>query len=157
MLTPVFLKSHPKAGEPTGFFQKVWNHVGGPSHEHIYAISETFTRELNEYYRRDEYGVKTTTIRKGERWEVGDVFQFRAWAGAPYRSKHVILTVPLVVTKVEHFEVMPFNVFLQYQHALSEKEETEVAEKDGLSIEDFRAWFPVEFEGQRIHFTQHRP
>lgn len=142
MLTPAFLSGHPKAGEPTGFFEKVWNVVGIDT-VHIPAIRDAFPDELNRFINRNDGTMKTTTIRKGERWKVGDVFQFRAWAGAPYRSKQVILTPPLAVTKVEHFR--------------GDKEETEVAEKDGLSIEDFRAWFPVEFEGQRIHFTQHRP
>jgi len=44
-----------------------------------------------QFHQAIRDGVKTATIRKAARCQVGDELSLRAWSGKPYRSKHQIL------------------------------------------------------------------
>lgn len=124
-----FLKAHPRAGQPTHFEAQILN------------------------------GRKIHTIRKGNAWEVGDPFEPRRWSGAPYRSPQVALCEAKTVTAVYPLELCGawWHLELPDNSVLCFNRESEMmallAKNDGLSVEDFMAWFPEDFEGQIICWT----
>ena len=147
----VFPKYHPKAGQPTYFVEQIYNSLFSKNNLMDYPkgldIEDTIM------------GVKKHTIRNGNRWKVGDKFSPRVWSGNPYNSKQIILCEDLEVKKVFDFEIKIVEVDGGFASIgfLNEKRVSpdflmEIAENDGLILEDFLAWFqfPKSFKGQVI-------
>lgn len=141
LFAKTFPKTHPKAGQPTGFANAILEHR------------------------------KIHTIRKGHRWKVGDMIVFRQWSGAPYRSPQESLAngctpvdsilgdVRAVYSLIRRengiWSMWPGNAEFELGPEVLHLSESggilrEIARNDGLSIEDFVAWFPKEFDGQII-------
>ena len=99
-------------------------------------------------------GVKKHTIRKGNRWKVGDKFSPRVWSGKPYHSKHIILCKDIEIKKIWSFAADGGGYFYLNGEQLDVTSELQalIPLNDGLSSEDFLNWFPVNkaFEGQII-------
>ena len=128
------MKGHPRAGEETCF----------PEHFIM--------------------GKKKHTIRAGNKWKPGDMFSPRTWMGKPYRSKqHKIVPHDVEVKKVWDVRIYPSitpdgppviaikneaGSYLIQPHKVGK----EIAKNDGLSLEDFKAWFDNEegFVGQIV-------
>ncbi len=130
-----FPAKHPKAGQATNFAELILN--GGKIH----------------------------TIRAGRRWKKGMMFSPRSWSGKPYCSKQVAIAPDMELTKVYNIEIFDLNT--RYMHIGVEVKANEwyllpladVAKNDGLSIEDFEAWFNIHpkkeetFVGQILCWT----
>lgn len=137
----VFPANHPKAGQPTYFVEKFLSSIN--------YINNDEERLFNPRLSVDRFGPKHHTIRAGSRWKAGDKFSPRVWSGKPYNSKQIIIAPDIEIKKVWNFEIKNGQLLLGgyaiYQYA-------DVAENDGLSGEDFLAWFrfPKPFTGQII-------
>jgi hypothetical protein len=128
-LSKIFMKGHPKVGQQTGF--KTMYLMGGKIH----------------------------TIRKGDYWrkvveEVNAgraILSIREWSGKPYRSKQIEIST--------HYKLGWQNITcidglwsvdgITVYHS-------KIATNDGLSFLDFNSWFPKNFNGGIIHFTDFR-
>lgn len=165
MLSKTFFPQHPKAGEPTGFKEKVLN--GTKRH----------TCRCNYDYWKSR--MATLQERQG-------ILSLRQWSGKPYQkgtTQERILDIAaslidvqkLVMTRresdePEYVEVEPnrFEKRTAYDYEAwvdGEPYDVEfIAKNDGLSLEDFKAWFNPVFDeaGENaltfaiIHFTTFR-
>ena len=147
-----FQKSHPKAGEPTHFVDKIWkwyyDECAGDVRDLLW-----YNEQYDNIFGVDEmknihnFNPKLHTIRGGERFNVGDWFSPRIWTGKPYSSKQLEIA-PLIQVK----QVFPINVLvqnfgklgLQAVISINGKDFTNIdllARNDGLSQQDFLSWF----------------
>lgn len=133
----VFPAYHPKAGQPTGFLNKIL--AGLNRKDQI--------ENLTTYFQP-----KYHTIRKGERWKVGDKFSPRVWTDLPYKSKHIEICEDLTITRIYPFIVTKGSYILNGK-TLTLSELKEVAANDGLQVDDFELWFESPFIGQLICWT----
>jgi len=118
----VFQKTHPRAGQPTGFEQKILS------------------------------GEKKHTIRNGSRWKVGMLFSPRIWTGRPYASKQKSIIEGVgMVEEVYGFEVNKGIPYIN-GNPLSVYQATIVCKNDGLEWYDFVQWILNKdgFDGQII-------
>lgn len=131
----VFMKDHPRAGEPTGFREAIL------------------------------LGRKIHTIRSGDYWEKvvrevnrGNAFlSIREWTGRPYTSKQDeyqrFYKLGWEPIEIDRCGVISINGFYT-EHDLEF-----IAGNDGLSEVDMHSWFKMgqkEFAGGIIHFTDFR-
>ena len=135
MLAEYFPKSHPNAGKPTNFEWKF--------------LDEKKIHTIRKNYQL--WAKRIDLINKGEA-----ILSIRMWAGKPYKSKQQVivdLIAPLGIEKAT-FEDDGLHIW----DCAYIPEYLLVAENDGLSEDDFEAWFtprPNE-EMAIIHFTDFR-
>ncbi|SFC81300.1 hypothetical protein SAMN05421780_11063 [Flexibacter flexilis DSM 6793] len=103
--------------------------------------------------------VKNTTIRKGQRWREGDKFSPHVWSGKPYRSKQITIAPDITITQIYDIELVirgdhkEFIVSQNGEIITGYSIET-LANNDGLSLDDFLAWFDKPFQGQIIGWSE---
>lgn len=150
-----FPATHPRKGEATLFVDKIKGN---------YCLLHEWLAE----------GAKIHTIRgnyelwakRFEKIDKGDaVLELYTWSGKPYNSKQVVFATlgkedgiglqKLIFTDVESFKVAISNESFGFLH----KKVADIAKNDGLSLDDFKAWFkgtdlskPLAI----IHFTDFR-
>lgn len=142
MLSQRFLSGHPREGEPTGFRMK------------FNMCQEAVRGLVVTTGSRHKFAYKYHTIRSGyTRWEkcLRDVQQGKAvlsvreWAERPFNSRHNIIKDLAGDNGVGIQKLIGF----EGDHALVMNDAGQVvpvdlvtlARNDGLSLEDFRAWF----------------
>lgn len=166
-----FPKGHRREGDATFFMEKILCGIGVTMKTlppHLTSIINDFQMILEP----DEH--KHHTIRAGKNYKPGDQFSARVWSGAPRRSKQIEFA-QLEVKKVWTFEIVfdrgeyaddIYAVFkinggdendFDQQSDLLQK----IATNDGLSVEDFIAWFSIhpnkkeqEFYGQVVCWNE---
>jgi hypothetical protein len=121
---------HPKAGQQTYFAEKINAHESG-----CYP--------------------KIHTIRKGNRWKVGDMFSPREWTGRPYASKMRTMGPDMIVKHVftiEKRSITDRYVYINGKKMIDSFLFSTIALNDGLNTEDLKAWlqWPTPFSGQII-------
>ena len=137
-----FPATHPKKGEPTYFVEKI----------------------MKSYYPDYENNLlpdlqpKHHTIRKGNRWKVGDKASLRYWTGKPYCSpqKEFAQIEIVEVKKIKIYEC--FGLFVVYinDKIITDNKVGILAQNDGLSYKELKSWFfpknskHTEFTGQII-------
>lgn len=153
-----FPSYHPRKGEQTHFVEKIWNSL--PNHYDLDKLNpgkkkevELFWQALQMNYRM--FGPKLHTIRAGHRWKAGDKFSPRVWSGKPYHSKQIIIAPDMEVKKVWEFEIIdgsPYLFGVKVPQTDAFRFVGKLAANDGLSFEDFLAWFKYQqpFQGQVI-------
>lgn len=167
-ISRTFLKGHPKSGQPTYFVEQFINSVSDSDKwcqfwhvaylEKLYRLNSKnielgkITREqIKEFWESLNPEINTKkhhTIRSGTHFKGGDSISVRCWSKSPYNSPQIILW--------EDVEVRTWNIkrkdgwfhtdFLKSENDIIE----DLATNDGLSINDFLNWFPAEFSGQII-------
>lgn len=178
-----FPAHHPRKGKPTNFVEKIFTSFretvhfrpNEPTHfyvdpQNLYELNKhlpfnlisDFVKEIGNY--SDKFDPKFHTIRAGNRWKVGDKFSPRVWSGKPYRSKQIIIAPDIEVKKVWKFDIENKDVFIDSQIVFDsesgfiEKSKmiNAVAFADGLTVENFTAWFqyPKPFSGQIISWNE---
>ena len=101
----------------------------------------------------DFHGIaKGTTIRAGNRWKAGDVFQPRIWTGKPYQSPQLAFMPELTILGTQSFEHDGKGKFFLEGSELGFMQVQKIAAHDGLSPRSFVAWFSKPFKGQRLIF-----
>ena len=146
-----FPKGHPRQGEETRFIQKIL------ANENINADIEVFkTPEFCDYSRHD-FEPKLHTIRANyllwekrmKKVQAGEaVIELFYWEGKPYRSKQIVFATlnkdsGCGVQIIEFCKDKDGVPSIKYPiiGRKAEPEIADVAKHDGLSLEDFKAWF----------------
>lgn len=138
-LSKTFPAYHPRAGEQTGFADAFL------SGRKIHTI-----RENKEGYYKD-----------------GDIVSVRQWSGKPYASKQVVLRDGICVSVLPIIiDFNDSNLSIRVRPSLGASfsfvDPSTVAENDGLSLDDFVAWFNphglqnLTLNYSIIHFTDFR-
>lgn len=146
-----FPSYHPKAGQKTFFAEQIHNSLYSHNSECFLDLHNALNHVIE--LDADFLGEKHHTIRKGNRFKVGDEFSPRVWAGKPYRSKQIIIAPNIVVAKVWEIEVLirgDFKEFIIHPQTKQPLSVAEVAANDGLELNNFLAWFNKPFYGQII-------
>ena len=137
----MFPKTHNRAGEPTGFSDKL------ASGKKIHTIRRNY----------DLWRLNAEKMQRG-----GYALSIRQWIDKPYRSKQREIHVqnePIRVQKVYmHYDSTKDSVDVSVEHTLVDAEY--IAKNDGLTLEDFKDWFfsnvrhkeDADFNGVVIHF-----
>lgn len=163
---------HPKAGQPTYFVEKILNAMGmnkpfnsSDFQRHLVALNtKNIAKGTLDWYHdiapfcgslnMSETKQKIHTIRAGNRWKQGEKASLRVWSGSPYRSPQIVIAPDVELVEVYDFEIAknPFPIGPDVYHGVNSLyfELDQIAQNDGLSMEDFLAWFkyPQHFEGQ---------
>lgn len=131
-----FPLTHPRKGQPTEFIEKI---VSGHK---IHTIREN---------------VELWTNRAKEVNEGRAIISIRQWSGKPYRSKQVEVGQYTSIG-VQTIELTLLGYFIDTVE--SEVSTKVLAAFDGLSFEDFKAWFKGAWKINEpkviIHFTDFR-
>lgn len=152
-------KYHPKAGEPTFFVEKVllsmnYLHTLGLRY-FLLNNPEVYGKYMHRALCSDDIIPKYHTIRRGNRWKVGDWFSPRIWSGKPYRSKQIQFAPDIQVKKVwklvvrasTHSSWVCFSIGsydeTQWVHLMGTTETNRLALNDGLEPKDFKDWFRI--------------
>ncbi len=151
MLSKVFPATHPRAGQPTGFFDKFM--AGQAYSRKGWLVSpklHTIRANFDLWYKRFE------KIAAGEAY-----LSVREWTGAPYRSKQKELAR---LTREDGIGIQCLNfanlygcdryIVDGYDVALSH-----LATNDGLSPDEWLDWFKAYDKTKNlaiIHFTKFR-
>lgn len=152
MLSKVFPVNHPKAGEETGFRQKVT------------AAFNNMPCYLKKIYTiRENYPLWEKRFKEVERGYA--VINLRQWIGRPYRSKTVLIKT---LTSKDGIGIQKLNFGWRGEKQVPIIEgwymdEREIAHNDGLSLDDWQNWFKGHEEDRPsdkplaiIHFTKFR-
>lgn len=133
-----FLKTHPKAGEPTFFKEKI--------------ISGTKLHTI-----RNNYKYWSNIINKVNSGEA--ILSVRYWEGKPYASKQVEIIKYAKVGMQNITMLVDGEIFIN-DRCIKINEIEKLAKNDGLNMQDFYDWFELdklkpntEFNGIIIHFT----
>ena len=148
-----FQKSHPKAGQPTFFVEKILNSLG------LTDLNQKPIDELNDFFIIAGDG-KHHTIRGGNRFKVGDKFSPRVWSAKPYASKQIVIGPDIEIKKIYNVRVLVQSfgkLGLQAVISIDGNDFQNIdllAKNDGLSQADFLNWFTTKkgetFVGQII-------
>ena len=158
--SPFFQKTHPRAGQPTYFIEKIWRYLidsctDPAEKKELQTISffylDQFDRELWDASKVESVYPKSHTIRSGHRFKAGEWFAPKVWTGKPYRSKTYKFAPAIEIKKVFDFEIINKDILID-GHLIGPDQLSEVAKNDGLSVDDFLEWFqyPKSFDGQII-------
>jgi hypothetical protein len=157
-----FQKSHPRAGEPTYFVEKLITALceENASEDLKWKLIQNLIFNYDvDFAILDSCSPKYHTIRSGNRFKVGEFFSPRAWFGKPYKSYQYKLADDIQIEKIWNIEIMNHKIFIdgsfyaeyKYPEFIFSNFEF-LATNDGLSPEDFINWFPADkvFKGQII-------
>lgn len=143
---------HSKAGQATFFVEKIF--AGLADVVDGWKMPSGFKEyDWHTYYNCAN--PKFHTIRKGNRFKVGDKFSPRIWSGVPYKSKQIIFSPDIEVRKVwdfcfcqkdEHLQINDDCYYPTGYESMIEK----LAKNDGLAVDEFKNWFNEPFKGQII-------
>jgi hypothetical protein len=161
-----FPKTHPRAGEPTLFVEKMLIgllEAGKISIEKCCELAREagFPEDHPMYYidtiRWYECTAKFHTIRAGNRWKVGELFSPRVWSGKPYVSKQIEFAPPIKIEKIWDISIKIVNgedvtVKLNNRSILLQ-DLMPIALNDGLELNDFVAWFNLHPKKKEQTFT----
>lgn len=148
-----FPTTHPRKGEPTYFVEQILNSLLRVQEIDVHKIDSILNYTLLNQFGL-KCGIKKHTIRGGHRFKTGDYFSPRVWSGKPYCSPQITLIPDLKIQKVHDIVFVQKDKFLQVNGCVYEfgyEEMIEIlAKNDGLSTDDFKAWFSKPFDGQII-------
>lgn len=157
MLSRVFPKTHPRAGQPTGFNDKVMACFRYPFYE------PTPPEWMKVHTIRANYALWKERFDEVQRGEA--VIKLRQWLGEPYRSKTVLLKtltakdgigIQRLDFKMPDRGDLPFYVIDERMFFTSGKV---LSHNDGLELQDWLDWFRDYDQAQPmaiIHFTPFR-
>lgn len=139
-LSKNYMKGHPKAGQPTNFKEKFLNG------EKIHTVRGNYSL----WKKRIDEVVAGKAI-----------LSVREWKGIPYQEKQVVIKD---LTSDHNVGIQKLDCDKPFAWEIDEvgldvNDVTVLAKNDGLSYEDFDAWFDIEnATGEKaiIHFTGFR-
>ena len=145
-LSKNFLKTHPKAGQPTGFADAARAVLAEQC-----PMQAEFIRLTGGYI--DNRKRKRHTIRLGRSWRDGQTASLRTWSGKPCVSKQTVLAHDLrlrvqdIRIDVVHMEIdikVDYPV-LSYLPLCNMTEDDpvfmQIVENDALTYREFMDWF----------------
>ncbi len=124
----VFPATHPRKGDSTDFIEKILKSLyPNLNQESILNLTP-----------------KHHTIRKGSRWQKGEMASLKYWSGRPYH------TTPVEFAQVEIVETKKILIFLDGSLDirfdidgiyLNHSQIQQLCQNDGLSFDDLQRWF----------------
>lgn len=163
-----FQKTHVRSGEPTYFVEQILNsiYIDYRSKEYLQdlclwneeklADGRLSMKDLQDFKNNlnpKEYREKIHTIRGGERFKEGEIFQPVVWSKSAYTSPQILFAPELEIKQTFSFD-FDGTWFLFNGQIMKLDFENELAKNDGLSVEDFKKWFKGEFKGQGIAWEE---
>ncbi len=150
-VSQVFPATHPRAGEPTYFPDRI--HGAIEPIEGMWKKLHTIRANYELWAKRFE------KINRGEA-----VLQLYYWRGKPYRSKTATICLlskndGIGIQKVNLYQDETAFIRTSNNFLLAEKKWSDLAKNDGLSLDDFKVWFKGYDLNQSmaiIHFTKFR-
>lgn len=154
-LSRVFMKGHPRAGSPTHFYEKVLNSLQvNYRHPNIasYLVDLNLGKELeissflfdsDINYKIED--AKPHTIRMGRHFKPVDELTLGVWSGSLYNyNKDGSKIIKLWAGEIRAVNIEIYRGI--HQPLIISQDEVVldidmVAKNDGLSTEDFKAWF----------------
>jgi hypothetical protein len=178
LLSKTFFPQHPKAGQPTNFADKIQYTILGKGQREICGEcrEKGYDFDCKTCTGASEGTPKNHTCRRNyEYWKAkidklkaaGGVLSVREWIGKPYKQpgQNVIIDIPAEDAGVQKLTLWQYDEKIMFA-TVDEKEIPlkAIANNDGLSVEDFIAWFAPVFEKEKtdildfaiIHFTKFR-
>lgn len=141
MISRVFPAYHPRKGDRTYFREKILcKDLTAEEFMRIPAGPQKITTIRENY---DLWARRAQKINKGEA-----ILSLRQWSGKPYASKQVEF-LSLEKVGLQYIAMTKNNCYVDEHH----KDIQLLAKNDGLSTDDFRAWFKKDFVGVILHFT----
>lgn len=159
---------HPRKGESTFFVEKIWKGLvttlGFSDPVYFFNEFHGFSSMISGE-ALNNVKPKYHTIREGNRFKEGDYFSPRVWGddintksgrSGAYHSKQIIIAPDIKVAKVFDFEMDFCGVYSVNGFYTEGNTDEHLALNDGLSPDDFFAWFmpnydkPKEFKGQIV-------
>lgn len=146
----VFPKKHSRAGEETGFIDQLHYSINFGEHSgKIHTI-------------RANYPYWAERIEKVQRGEA--VIELFYWEGKPYNSKQIVFATldkdsGCGVQMVDFFQEFFDSNWVVGQAEFSDQLLSTIAQNDGLTLDDFKAWFKGYDLSKPmiiIHFTKFR-
>lgn len=134
-LSRTFPDYHPRAGEPTYFVEKVLTSLRLPYYDE--------ERNFNPRLYLNSVEPKGHTIRAGHRFKTGDMASLRCWSGRSYNSKQIILAPDVEVKCWDIRIYLDCGMMKMDLPAGFNGLPMDVLKNDGLSLEDFIAWFTM--------------
>lgn len=169
----MFPKGHPRAAEPTYFVEKYLNsnnidYLSNDYQNLLITINPKIDPEIiRQFINGLASGItdqKHTTIRAKNRFKKGDLFSPRVWGtdinpksrrSGPYHSKQIILAPDTEVLEVWDITINQWTSVCVDEKFLSVHQDIQLANNDGLKVEDFFNWFSkMPFEGQIICWNE---
>ncbi len=136
---------HPRKGEHTFFVEKFLKGFEKENWyaDNLYDVGQKLGFPYADVFlnRVDSMQPKNHTIRAGHRWKVGDKFSPRIWSGKPYRSKQIVIAPDIEIKNVWDFKLIGGHCFTSWKEYLNDDDLKIIAKNDGLSLDDFIAWF----------------
>jgi len=144
-----FPSYHPKKGQPTYFVEQLCNSFLSLG----YLIEEIDCLCMDNIGLGDSIkGIKSHTIRAGNRWKEGDKFSPRVWGGKPYTSPMIKIAEDITIKKIYKFELFyfhdedvsdPISLFIndRFYCEVGSESWKEIAKNDGLTGGDLTDWF----------------
>jgi hypothetical protein len=164
-----FPANHPKVGQPTYFVEKVWQCLYNTGKIDNCLGSPLLEKELEIFSNPSHFIIpKGHTVRKGQRFKVGDMFSPRVWGtdvnpkngkSGPYQSKQIIIAPDIEVKKVWKFTMEPANFIDECKFFIDGKQIKDAAlfeqlcKNDGLNRMEFAHWFC----GPELMSTKRKP
>lgn len=164
MVSKVFPATHPRAGELTHFMSKILLNFDqvvvqypdesqsasrpGYASKYAAAIVREGGFEPKLHTLRENYDLWTRRAEKINRGEA--VLSLRQWSGKPYRSKQQEF-LQLEKIGLQYISIISGRDFCYIDGQTNYLQI--VSKQDGLSEDDFRAWFKKDFVGVILHFT----
>jgi hypothetical protein len=147
LLSKTFFPQHPKAGQPTGFAEKV--HKEQKKHT---------CRSNYEYWKKKIDKLKAE----------GGVLSVRQWSRNPYRGpQEIIIDIPAEIIGVQKLtlwinkrtdiyakgEKCPIHTICEWEAFVEGNiiPVSVLAKNDGLTLEDFKNWFKPVFEEKKAN------
>lgn len=160
-----FQKSHPKAGEPTYFVERLvesFNDLGYYKNEEDIEIGDFSLYDMilqfpDFEFQKENVWRKHHTIRTGKRFKQGEYFSPRVWLDKPYRSPQITIAPDIKIIKTYDIGLRirgDFKEFYCNDEDLTSTSLALIAENDGLELNDFLNWFKKPFEGQIICWAE---
>lgn len=151
MFSTSFPKGYKNEGNRTFFVEKIYNELGIKLED----IQSEVRPLINDFFVLNGEYIKKHTIRGGNRFKAGDKFSPRIWSGKPYASKQIILARDIEIVKVSDIEIdFSKEKSILINGADASHLLATIAFNDGLSVEDFVAWFDKPFKGQIISWDE---
>lgn len=151
MISRVFPAYHPRKGDRTYFREKILcKDLTAEEFMRIPAGPQKITTIRENY---DLWARRAEKINRGEA-----ILSLRQWSGKPYASKQVefirlekigVQKVKIITGSVAPGIPKSQAVFVDNRI----RNIHEVANNDGLSVDDFCKWFKKDIDGVCIHFT----
>ena len=156
IISTTFPANHPEAGKPTGFEEKILKALGYEPLVNVDGFKITTCRSNYTYWEKQIKKLKAK----------GGFLSVRKWKGHPYRSSQIeIARIPAEVLGIQKLILQIENNTTWTATVFGEKISlNQIADNDGLSIQNYKNWFLPEFSRQNttkielavIHFTNYR-